>query len=146
MVAFFKLLLRGIIYTILSPLIVLILALYAVYLLFVFIYEAFRTLIVFFTGGTPFGDYKEDIKAKEILIAKQNAQLNPQPTQPTNPNIFIINGANIQQGSVDQNGNVVGMQTPNSLGATFGQLPQSEEKLPLLDEYDSIGEEEEDNE
>ena len=71
-----------------------------------------RTLVIFFSGGTPFGDLKEDVKAKEILIAKQNSELNPAPA-PQSQNIFIIQGANVSQGSVDANGNVITNYIPN---------------------------------
>jgi len=95
---FLKVFLSGIIYVLLSPVIALFLALYAVYCIFVFIYMAIRNLIVFFSGGNPLGDLKEDVEAKRILKEREEALLNqpqpqinnyygtiPQPYPPYNP-------------------------------------------------------------
>lgn len=67
MAGFIKTFLLGILYTVLSPFIVLLLALYAVYCIFVFIYMAIRNLIIFFAGGNPMGDLPEEVKAKKIM-------------------------------------------------------------------------------
>lgn len=112
MMGFLKTIGYGVLYTLLLPFILLLLVLYAIYCLVLALYEAIRTLVIFFSGGTPFGDLKEDVKAKEILIAKQNSELNPTPA-PQSQNIFIIQGANVSQGSVDANGNVITTYTPN---------------------------------
>lgn len=112
MMGFLKTIGYGVLYTLLLPFILLLLAVYAIYCLVLALYEAIRTLVIFFSGGTPFGDLKEDVKAKEILIAKQNSELNPAPA-PQSQNIFIIQGANVSQGSVDANGNVITNYTPN---------------------------------
>jgi len=81
MVGFFKVLGRGVLYTVLLPFILVFWALYAVYCVFVFIIMAIRTFIIWISGGTPNGDLKEDVEAKRILLAQQN----PEPTnQPLN--------------------------------------------------------------
>lgn len=127
MMGFLKTIGYGVLYTILSPLILLVLVLYAVYCFGLTIYEALRTLIIFFKGGTPFGDLAEDVKAKEILLAKQNAQLNPQPAMPQSQNIFIIQGANVQPGTIAPDGTVLSAnQLPNN---NVQPLPQKEPEL-----------------
>lgn len=71
MLGFLKIFLQGVLYVVTLPLILLILALYAVYCVFVFIYIAIRSVIVFFMGGTPLGDLPEDVEAKRILMERQ---------------------------------------------------------------------------
>ncbi|HBF68703.1 MAG TPA: hypothetical protein DDW20_05250 [Firmicutes bacterium] len=76
---FFKTVLFGLLYVVLSPFIVLFLALYFIYCLIIFIYMSVRNLIVFFSGGTVNGDLPEDIKAKRILkdkMEQKNAPIN----------------------------------------------------------------------
>ena len=96
MLSFFKIFGQGVLIVILSPFIALLLALYAVYCIIVFIYMAIRNVIIFFSGGTPLGDMKEDVEAKKILMARQEKEApreniysypTPQPTyeQPSQP-------------------------------------------------------------
>lgn len=81
MLSFFKTFFRGILYVILLPIFVAILAFYLVYCVIVFIYHGLRAIFVFFAGGTPFGDLPEDVKAKEILLRqKQGLFINPIPS------------------------------------------------------------------
>ena len=86
MASFFKTFGLGVLYVIGLPLILAIWAIYAVYCLGVFIYMAFRNVIIFFSGGTPNGDMKEDVEAKRILLersqksqASQNIYVSPTP-------------------------------------------------------------------
>lgn len=74
MLGFIKIFLQGILYVIFLPLILLVLALYAVYCIFVFIYISIRSIIVFFMGGTPLGDLPEDVEAKRILMERETAK------------------------------------------------------------------------
>lgn len=70
---FLKVFLRGIIVTILLPVIVLFLALYTVYLTIVYLIMLIRNLIVFFMGGS-ISDVKADIEAKKILKNQKNVE------------------------------------------------------------------------
>ena len=88
MAAFFKMVLYGLLYAIALPFFLIALAIYGVYCAVMFVYEAIRSLFVFFSGGTPFGDLKEDVKAKKILLARQNAPVQPNTPQPQNVYIF----------------------------------------------------------
>lgn len=74
MLGFIKIFLQGILYVVFLPLILLVLALYAVYCVFVFIYISIRSIIVFFMGGTPLGDLPEDVEAKRILMERETAK------------------------------------------------------------------------
>lgn len=74
MLGFIKIFLQGILYVVFLPLILLVLALYAVYCIFVFIYISIRSIIVFFMGGTPLGDLPEDVEAKRILMERETAK------------------------------------------------------------------------
>ena len=73
MLGFIKIFLQGLLYVVTLPLILLVLAGYAVYCVFVFIYIAIRSVIVFFMGGTPLGDLPEDVEAKRILMQRAAA-------------------------------------------------------------------------
>lgn len=92
MAAFFKLILHGFLYAIGLPFFVIALAIYSLYCLVMFIYEAIRSLFVFFKGGTPFGDLKEDAEAKKILLERQNAPKEQNNAQPQSINIFLNQG------------------------------------------------------
>lgn len=86
MAGFIKTFLLGILYTVLSPFIVLLLALYAVYCIFVFIYMAIRNLIIFFAGGNPMGDLPEEVKAKKIM---QDAETKPNDNDDNNKAVDV---------------------------------------------------------
>lgn len=73
MLGFIKIFLQGLLYVVTLPLILLILALYGVYCVFVFIYIAIRSIVVFFMGGTLLGDLPEDVEAKRILMQRAAA-------------------------------------------------------------------------
>ncbi len=73
MLGFIKIFLQGLLYVVTLPIILLILGGYAVYCVFVFIYIAIRSIIVFFMGGTPLGDLPEDVEAKRILMQRATA-------------------------------------------------------------------------
>ncbi len=75
MASFFKTFFLGILVTILLPLIAVVLALFFVYCLLVFLYMSIKCIIIFFSGGAPMGDLKEDIEAKDIL-KKRAAAIN----------------------------------------------------------------------
>ena len=76
MLGFFKVLGRGVLYTVLLPFILLIWALFTVYCVILFIVMFFRNIVIWISGGSPFGDTKEDVEAKRILTEQQNQQQN----------------------------------------------------------------------
>ena len=78
MVNFFKSFGRGILYVLVLPLLLVVLAVYAVVSLFIFLYMCIKGLVLFFTGRSLFDDLPEDKKAKELLKAKE-----PQPQEET---------------------------------------------------------------
>ena len=102
MAQFFKTLGLGLLYTVVLPFALLLLALYAIYGFVVFLIQLVRNIVVFFSGGTVGGDLPEDVEAKKILIEKQRAELKVTPDAPittnnttsnnTTNNIFIVAG------------------------------------------------------
>ena len=73
MLSFLKVFARGIIVTLLLPIILLILALYFVYCLFLFIFMFFKGTIDFFKGGTLSTDLPEDLEARRIVLEKEKS-------------------------------------------------------------------------
>lgn len=71
MLSFLKVFARGIIVTILLPVILLVLALYMVYCLVLFVIMFFKGVINFFKGGNIGSDLPEDQEAKRILLEKE---------------------------------------------------------------------------
>ena len=74
MLGFLKVFGRGVLYTILLPFILLTLVLYTVYNCLLFVYMLIKSLILWIMGNNLFGDLKEDVEAKKILLAKQNQE------------------------------------------------------------------------
>lgn len=72
MLGFLKVFVQGILYVVLLPVILVILAFYAVYTSITFIYMAIKSIVIFFMGGTPMGDLPEDVEAKRILMEKED--------------------------------------------------------------------------
>ena len=77
MANFFKSFGKGILYVLFFPFIIVGIVLYAVFGLFVFIFQFFKLIYLFFTGRTLYSDLEEDIAAKAIL-EKAN---NPEPVK-----------------------------------------------------------------
>ena len=84
---FFKTLLKGVIYVVLLPVIALFLALFFIYCVGVFIYTAIRNLIIFFAGGNPGGDLKEDVEAKRRLAERLYRPNDTEPVQSEQPEL-----------------------------------------------------------
>lgn len=83
MSGFIKTFLMGILYVVLSPFILALLALFAVFCLIIFLVLGIRALIIFFAGGAPLGDLPEDVKAKKIIMERMQAQIAPEQSQET---------------------------------------------------------------
>ncbi len=67
MIQFFKIILSGLLYIVISPLIAAIVGLFLAYGLLVFVLLFLKSILLFFTGRTIFSDYPEDIQAKKVL-------------------------------------------------------------------------------
>ena len=72
MANFFKSFGKGLLYVILFPFIIVGIVLYAVFGLFVFVFQFFKLIYLFFTGRTLFSDFEEDIAAKAVLEKANN--------------------------------------------------------------------------
>ena len=75
---FFKNFGKGLLYILAFPFILVGLALYCVFGLFVYIFQLFKLVFLFFTGRTLFTDLEEDIRAKTIL-SKPTEEKEEQP-------------------------------------------------------------------
>lgn len=67
---------RGILYIITLPVLLLILAVYAVIGVVQFFYVGIKSIWYFFTGRNLFGEFPEDAKAREILEGKAVTNIN----------------------------------------------------------------------
>jgi len=75
MINFFKNFGKGILYVFVLPFLLIGLAIYAVVAIFIFIYLAFKGLILFFTGRSLYEDLPEDIEAKKRLASANGAPI-----------------------------------------------------------------------
>jgi len=118
---FLKMFGLGILYALLFPFFLVILALFAVYGIMNFFIEFIIMLINFFKGKKLFAPYPEDEKAFAILQQLQQAQLNAMNPKPATTNVYVqqnyypphghqplggtptpLNGAPINQGRLSQ--------------------------------------------
>ncbi len=95
---FFKSFGKGILYLLVLPFMLVILAIYAVVGLFVFIFMGIKSIILFFTGRSLYDDFPEDKKAKEILasLATPRAEATL-AAQSSTPNVATESPQNIPQ-------------------------------------------------
>jgi hypothetical protein len=84
MANFFKTFGLGLIYMLLLPLLLVVLALFAIYGVFNFLVEAITGLVRFFRGVDPFPEYPEDVAVRAIK-AQQAAVLNQEPLPSAQP-------------------------------------------------------------
>lgn len=85
----------GLVYIVLSPFLLAVLALFGVYGLGVCIYEFFASTIRFFQGKEGFPPLWEDVRVSEIKKAQMEAQLGApspvqQPAQPAGPSTVYV--------------------------------------------------------
>lgn len=71
MMSFFKSFGKGIIYLLTLPVVLIVLAFYAVMGIFIFLFLMIKSCVLFFMGKTIFNDFPEDVKVKEILSPKK---------------------------------------------------------------------------
>ena len=75
---FFKLFLKGILVTILFPLILLVWVLYGVYCLGLFLVMFVKAVIEYFQGKEPAGEMIEDIESRRAILEKEEADAHAQ--------------------------------------------------------------------
>ena len=68
--------LRGLIYILTLPILLLVLSFYAVVGVIQFFYVGIKSIWYFFTGRNLFGEFPEDVKAREILEGKEVTNIN----------------------------------------------------------------------
>lgn len=74
MLSFLKVFVRGIVCTILLPVILVVWVLYGVYCLIAFFVMLVKSIILFFAGDNPTGEMKEDIEARRILLEAEQSK------------------------------------------------------------------------
>ena len=74
MLSLLKVFVRGIVVTLLSPIILLILVLYGVYCIGLFIFMFFKGVIDYFRGKTFNADLPEDLEARRMLLQKEKQE------------------------------------------------------------------------
>ena len=124
MLGFFKVLLRGIICTILLPLILLVWVLYGVYCLITFVVVFVKNVILFFAGDSASGDMKEDLEAKRILLEREQAQADTAQMMNT---MFQNTVAQMQQQQMMQQ-NIVQMQQ-QMMQQNYSQQPAYQQQF-----------------
>ena len=73
MLSFLKVFARGIIVTLLLPIILLVLVVYGIYCIFLFVFMFFKGVIGFFKGKNINADLPEDLEARRIVLEKEKA-------------------------------------------------------------------------
>ena len=138
---FLKTLGYGALYIVLSPAIAAVLVFYFIYCIGIFLFQAIRNTIVFFSGGTVGGDLAPDVEAKKILLQKQRDKLEekPEPAPQPQQNIYVFNGAvpqngfpnpqnqNMQRPQLDQQAPFgIEQQTPKQIAEPQKEVPSEE--------------------
>lgn len=104
MISFFKNFGKGVLYVLVLPFLLVGMALYGVVALFIFIFLAFKGLILFFTGRSLYEDLPEDIEAKKRLGATAPGSEQASSVEVTNEDISsALNGNQKQTNTVDTN-------------------------------------------
>ena len=110
----------GILWALLSPLLLIAIALVALFNVFNFIGQFFVMVFNFFRGKKLFPPFPEDEKAYQILkksLDEQNAeQPQPQPVQAPPQQVYVQQNYYTQPGMVPPH-----LQNPNMLGNPYGQ-------------------------
>ena len=128
MLGFLKVFAQGVLIVVLLPLILAVLALYAVYCTITFIYMAVKSIIIFFMGGTPMGDLPEDVEAKRILMEKEFKVEKQQEVNENLTNVLMQNQIQMAQ--------LLQQQQINNQSQPADSLEQ-EEPEPYAPEEDS---------
>ncbi len=126
MVNFFKNFAKGILYVLVLPFLLVILALYFGVSIIIFCYLGIKGIILFLTGRNLFGDFIEDIEAKRILNGEVNNVSQTEEEKPLSENNSSSSNNNI---NLYPNG-----YTTNIYSAVFG----NEEEKPLNNNDDTL--------
>lgn len=127
MLSFFKVLLRGIIVTVLLPLILVVWVLYGVYCLITFIVMFIKSTVLFFMGDSINDELKEDVEAKRMLLEKEQAQSEQQQFYSNMNNMLGAMAQQMQQQFQQQNP-----------GFNPNPAPQVETQQPETIEYKDV--------
>lgn len=93
MVSFLKSVAKGLLYVLVFPLGLIAIALYSVFGLFVFVFQCFRLIYLFFTGRSLQSDLPEDIEVKRIQEANKPKEQGVDPSLSLYPSDSIVYGS-----------------------------------------------------
>lgn len=102
MASFFKNLAKGLLYVLMFPFGLIAIALYAVFGIFVFLFQFVRLIILFFTGRKLSSDLPEDIEAKKIIEANKPKEEEESPLS-LYPSDSIVYGSGYVNPSLEEN-------------------------------------------
>ena len=91
--AIFKSILKGLLYVLAFPFGLLAIALYAVFGLFVFIFQFFRLIFLFFSGRSFKNDLPEDIESRKIMEKNKPKEEGVDPALSLYPSDSIVYGS-----------------------------------------------------
>jgi hypothetical protein len=135
----------GLVYIILSPLLLAVIAVFGVYCLFVCLIEFFASAIRFFRGMDPFPQFEEDRAVEEIKAAQVQRQLNsmqpqqPTPQQPAGPSTVYVQQNYYQNGHHGQTPppNPAPIDSTGFYGSPTNPTLQNNASVPALDDSSS---------
>ena len=140
MIGFLKVFGKGVLYTILFPFIILIWVLFTIYCIGLFMYQFFKSVILWIKGDSPFADTKEDIEAKRVLLERQNQTVATQQNDQYKDALIasLANAVVQQQQQMQQQEK----NQPNEL-PTYDALPAEEiehEEIAEIEQFVDEGE------
>lgn len=133
---FVKSILKGLLYVVCFPALVAGILLFAIFSIFIFLFQLGKLIYLFFTGRTLFSDLDEDIKAKQILAGEQPKDNQPVPSSspfsmyPNEEELF-----NEQYPEAENNKETPQEEQPQE-DANFKEEPNVESNDQQIDNYE----------
>lgn len=141
MLSLLKVFVRGIVVTLLSPIILLILVLYGVYCIGLFIFMFFKGVIDYFRGKTFNADLPEDLEARRMLLEKEK-----QEEQAKDMLNMMYESTMARSQYMSQNNETPNIETSNNSFDDFIEKQNQEsdfmDSLESEDKFEETGEEE----
>ena len=113
MVSVVKNVAKGLLYVLIFPLGLVAIALYAVFGLFVFVFQCIRLIYLFFTGRSLQSDLPEDIAAKKILEKDKPKEEGVDPSMSLYPSDSIVYGSGYSSPTLEEKHEDVEEETEN---------------------------------
>ena len=103
MIGLLKSIAKGILYFFAFPFGLVAIALYSVFGFFVFVFQFFRLIYLFFTGRSFKSDLPEDIEAKKILEMNKPKEAGVDPSLSLYPSDSIVYGSGYSSPTIESN-------------------------------------------